>query len=157
MLSKFESKSARVKGLAFHPFRPWVAASLHNGVIQLYVFILDTSFSLIGFQFLIFFCTIYKSDGIIVLELSLIDLKNMKDLYAASIFIYLNRSLFPAVTITKSKSGTTNLDGVYSHFLVTWTISELYSSIPTRRSSRGFSVRVMIRPFAFGTLSSEPV
>ena len=37
MLSKFESKSARVKGLAFHPFRPWVAASLHNGVIQLYV------------------------------------------------------------------------------------------------------------------------
>jgi coatomer subunit alpha len=38
MLTKFESKSARVKGLAFHPFRPWVCASLHNGVIQLYVF-----------------------------------------------------------------------------------------------------------------------
>ena len=35
MLTKFESKSARVKGLAFHPVRPWVAASLHNGVIQL--------------------------------------------------------------------------------------------------------------------------
>ena len=38
MLTKFESKSARVKGLAFHPFRPWVCATLHNGAIQLYVF-----------------------------------------------------------------------------------------------------------------------
>lgn len=36
MLTKFESKSARVKGLAFHPVRPWVCASLHNGVIQLW-------------------------------------------------------------------------------------------------------------------------
>jgi hypothetical protein len=41
MLTKFESKSARVKGLAFHPVRPWVCASLHNGVIQLYVLPLD--------------------------------------------------------------------------------------------------------------------
>lgn len=36
MLTKFESKSARVKGLAFHPVRPWVCASLHNGVVQLW-------------------------------------------------------------------------------------------------------------------------
>mmetsp|Transcript_39923 Transcript_39923/g.58676 ORF Transcript_39923/g.58676 Transcript_39923/m.58676 type:complete len:1289 (+) Transcript_39923:107-3973(+) len=36
MLTKFESKSARVKGLAFHPVRPWVCASLHNGVIQVW-------------------------------------------------------------------------------------------------------------------------
>lgn len=36
MLTKFESKSARVKGLAFHPVRPWVCATLHNGVIQLW-------------------------------------------------------------------------------------------------------------------------
>jgi len=35
-LTKFESKSARVKGLAFHPVRPWICASLHNGVIQLW-------------------------------------------------------------------------------------------------------------------------
>lgn len=33
---KFESKSNRVKGLAFHPRRPWILASLHNGVIQLW-------------------------------------------------------------------------------------------------------------------------
>ena len=36
MLTKFESKSARVKGLSFHPARPWILASLHNGVIQLW-------------------------------------------------------------------------------------------------------------------------
>lgn len=31
MLSKFETKSNRVKGLTFHPKRPWILASLHNG------------------------------------------------------------------------------------------------------------------------------
>jgi len=36
MLTKFESKSARVKGLAFHPHRPWVCATLHNGTMQLW-------------------------------------------------------------------------------------------------------------------------
>lgn len=32
----FESKSQRVKGLAFHPTRPWLLASLHTGIIQLW-------------------------------------------------------------------------------------------------------------------------
>lgn len=36
MLTKFETKSARVKGLSFHSKRPWILASLHNGVIQLW-------------------------------------------------------------------------------------------------------------------------
>lgn len=36
MLIKFETKSARVKGLAFHSKRPWVLASLNTGVIQLW-------------------------------------------------------------------------------------------------------------------------
>ncbi|XP_028409104.1 coatomer subunit alpha-like [Dendronephthya gigantea] len=36
MLTKFETKSARVKGITFHPNRPWILASLHNGVIQLW-------------------------------------------------------------------------------------------------------------------------
>ncbi|XP_018332981.1 coatomer subunit alpha [Agrilus planipennis] len=36
MLTKFETKSARVKGLSFHPKRPWILASLHNGTIQLW-------------------------------------------------------------------------------------------------------------------------
>ncbi len=36
MKEKFESKSNRVKGLVFHPTRPWLLVSLHNGVIQLW-------------------------------------------------------------------------------------------------------------------------
>ncbi|XP_024526944.1 coatomer subunit alpha-1 [Selaginella moellendorffii] len=36
MLTKFETKSNRVKGLSFHPRRPWILASLHSGVIQLW-------------------------------------------------------------------------------------------------------------------------
>lgn len=36
LLTKFESKGNRVKGLAFHTVRPWVLASLHNGIIQLW-------------------------------------------------------------------------------------------------------------------------
>lgn len=36
MLTKFESKSSRVKGICFHPKRPWVLASLHSGLIQLW-------------------------------------------------------------------------------------------------------------------------
>eukprot|EP01114_Cavostelium_apophysatum_P006979 TRINITY_DN1860_c0_g1_i1.p1 TRINITY_DN1860_c0_g1~~TRINITY_DN1860_c0_g1_i1.p1 ORF type:complete len:1253 (-),score=421.85 TRINITY_DN1860_c0_g1_i1:62-3820(-) len=36
MLTKLETKSNRVKGLSFHPTRPWILASLHNGIIQLW-------------------------------------------------------------------------------------------------------------------------
>ena len=42
MLTKFETKSPRVKGLAFHVNRPWVLASLHNGVIQLWDYRMST-------------------------------------------------------------------------------------------------------------------
>lgn len=42
MLTKFESKSNRVKGLAFHPIRPWILTSLHNGVIQLWDYCMGT-------------------------------------------------------------------------------------------------------------------
>ncbi|KAJ2895543.1 hypothetical protein IWW38_002280, partial [Coemansia aciculifera] len=38
----FESKSSRVKGTAFHPKRPWVLASLHNGSIQLWDYRMGT-------------------------------------------------------------------------------------------------------------------
>lgn len=36
MMIKFNNKSSRVKGLAFHPKRPWVLCSLHSGVVQLW-------------------------------------------------------------------------------------------------------------------------
>jgi len=33
MIVKFEGKSQRVKGLIFHPKRPWILSCLHNGQI----------------------------------------------------------------------------------------------------------------------------
>ena len=36
MLTRYDAKSNRVKGIAFHPKRPWVLSSLHNGIINLY-------------------------------------------------------------------------------------------------------------------------
>ena len=35
MLTKFESKSSRVKGVSFHPKRPWLLCSLHKYVALL--------------------------------------------------------------------------------------------------------------------------
>lgn len=42
MLTKFETKSNRVKGLSFHSKRPWILASLHSGVIQLWDYRMGT-------------------------------------------------------------------------------------------------------------------
>jgi len=42
MIVKFETKSNRVKGLSFHPSRPWVLASLHSGAVQLWDYRLRT-------------------------------------------------------------------------------------------------------------------
>ncbi|CAF4246263.1 unnamed protein product, partial [Adineta steineri] len=42
MLTKFESKSARVKGLTFHSKRPWILTSLHSGIIQLWDYHMKT-------------------------------------------------------------------------------------------------------------------
>ncbi|KAK9723294.1 hypothetical protein K7432_002041 [Basidiobolus ranarum] len=42
MLTKFESKSNRVKGLTFHPKRPWILSSLHNGAVQLWDYRMGT-------------------------------------------------------------------------------------------------------------------
>ncbi|XP_024178073.1 coatomer subunit alpha-2-like [Rosa chinensis] len=42
MLTKFETKSNRVKGLSFHTKRPWILASLHSGVIQLWDYHMGT-------------------------------------------------------------------------------------------------------------------
>jgi coatomer protein complex subunit alpha (xenin) len=36
MKLKFEAGSARVKGMAFHPSKPWIIASLHSGCIQIW-------------------------------------------------------------------------------------------------------------------------
>lgn len=42
MLTKFESKSSRAKGVAFHPTRPWVLVALHLSIIQLWDYRMGT-------------------------------------------------------------------------------------------------------------------
>lgn len=42
MLTKFESKSSRAKGVAFHPKRPWVLVSLLSSTIQLWDYRMGT-------------------------------------------------------------------------------------------------------------------
>lgn len=42
MLIKYETRSKRVKGLAFHPRRPWILSSLHSGQINLYDYRMGT-------------------------------------------------------------------------------------------------------------------
>ncbi len=41
-ISKFESKSSRVKSLAFHPTLPWLLAAHHNGSVQIYDYRMGT-------------------------------------------------------------------------------------------------------------------
>lgn len=42
MLTKFESKSTRAKGIAFHPSRPWVLVALFSSTIQLWDYRMGT-------------------------------------------------------------------------------------------------------------------
>ncbi|WZZ18570.1 hypothetical protein YC2023_111659 [Brassica napus] len=42
MLTKFETSSNQVRGLSFHPKRPWILSSLHTGVIQLWDYRMTT-------------------------------------------------------------------------------------------------------------------
>ncbi|KAJ0081135.1 hypothetical protein Patl1_10373 [Pistacia atlantica] len=42
MLTKFETKSNRMKGPSFHSKRPWILVSLHNLVIQLWDYHMGT-------------------------------------------------------------------------------------------------------------------
>lgn len=43
MLVKFDITSSRVKGIAFHPHRPWVLCGLHNGAVQIWDYRMNTS------------------------------------------------------------------------------------------------------------------
>lgn len=36
LIKKFETQTARVKGVCFHPTRPWIITSLHSGLIQIW-------------------------------------------------------------------------------------------------------------------------
>lgn len=42
MQVKFETRTSRVKGLSFHPTRPWILAGVYSGEIQLWDYRLGT-------------------------------------------------------------------------------------------------------------------
>jgi coatomer protein complex subunit alpha (xenin) len=42
MLTKFETRSGKIKALSFHPHRPWIVAALYSGTIQLWDYKLGT-------------------------------------------------------------------------------------------------------------------
>ncbi|CAI0465439.1 unnamed protein product [Linum tenue] len=42
LLTKFETRSDRVKGTSFHSKWPWILANLHSGVIQLWDYYMGT-------------------------------------------------------------------------------------------------------------------
>ncbi|KEG08003.1 putative coatomer alpha subunit [Trypanosoma grayi] len=43
MLTKFDVRSCRVKGISFHKTRPWVLCGLHNGAVQIWDYRTNTS------------------------------------------------------------------------------------------------------------------
>ncbi len=42
MIINYQASSNRVKGLCFHPKRPWLLTSLHNGAVQLWDYRMKT-------------------------------------------------------------------------------------------------------------------
>ncbi|PIA60556.1 hypothetical protein AQUCO_00300208v1 [Aquilegia coerulea] len=57
MLTKFETKSNRVRGLSFHPKRPWILASLHSGVIHCGIIEWDLLLTSTMVQFVVYIFT----------------------------------------------------------------------------------------------------
>lgn len=63
MKLKFEAKSARVKGIAFHPSKPWVIASLHSGSIQIWDYNMKISVAKFDVPFVLFRVTRVQSEA----------------------------------------------------------------------------------------------
>ena len=121
MLTKFETKSKRVKGISFHPTRPWILASLHTGVIQLW-----------DYRIRSFIDKFDEHDGTAFLPTLLqvqLTISLDKDLSVVLTFISLSHSSYREVMTTKSRFGTTNNAVASSLSSAIWTTSEQFSSI----------------------------
>jgi hypothetical protein len=104
MLIKFESKSNRVKGVSFHPKRPWVLSALHNGAIQLWDYRMGTLID--KFE---------DHDGMKFTLLKKLNGRNcIKGLFEELHFITLSLCLYLVVMTIKLKFGTTSSVAVFS-------------------------------------------
>lgn len=141
MLTKFESKSSRVKGLAFHSKRPWLLTSLHNGCI------VCPEQDHQGMQ-----ADRCSNCGTTGWEVSLTDLRSTMELCELLTFIRHSRSSYLVETTTRSKYGTTRRENVSLHFPVILTMSGQSSSIT---STRGSYPALTIKRFVSGTGNRE--
>ena len=138
MLTKFETKSARVKGVAFHPKRPWVLASLHNGLIQLWDYRV---------------CTLIDKFDEHEGPVRGVFFHNQQPLFVSGGDDYKIKVCFKSLDIfninpLSQRYGTIRPVGVYSLYWVTWTTSGPLVSIT---STPGFSAVLMTRPLGSGT------
>jgi len=135
MLIKFESKSNRVKGISFHHKRPWVLASLHNGVIQLWDYRMGTLID--KFE---------EHDGAFM-GATLSELLPMQVLCAGFLSMSHSPCLCLVVMTTRLKCGTTSNVAACSRWMGIWIIFGPSSFIT---NILGLFLLRMTKRFAFG-------
>ena len=134
MKLKFEAKSARVKGMAFHPSKPWIITSLHSGSIQIWDYNMKICVAKFDVPFWWF--------------------RGMTDQFEEWTFIHNYRFSCQAETTEWWKYGTWSKSDACSHSRDISTMSALLSSII---NYRGYSRLVMIKPWGSGIIKAEPV
>ncbi len=147
MLVKFETKSQRVKGLSFHPTRPWILSSLHTGEIQLWDYRIGTLIE--KFE---------EHEGNHPIHPLIFQV-----LSVASTSILTSLSSSPEVTITKLSAGTTKPRErcFFSKAISTTSVLSVsitrYPFLPhiTFSSFLGSWVLQMTRPSEFGITSAD--
>jgi WD40 repeat protein len=76
LTKKFETASARVKGVCFHPTKPWIITSLHSGAIQIWDYNMEIKIA--SWNVLIY----------------VLFFRKIKDLLEVFIFIHIYRCLY---------------------------------------------------------------
>lgn len=176
MLINFESKSARVKGLSFHPKRPWILSRCAKTFQHHWCFLLTKMGPLAYYSFSSTVCTMaWSSYGTTECVRCWRSSTNTMVQCAAFAFTISNRCSCLAVTTSKSKYeqkktytsvrnhrtkhftfsfGTTKSVVASSHCSVIWTTFVQRFFIT---SILGFWALLMTRPSASGTGSREHV
>ena len=129
MKLKFEAKSPRVKGISFHPSKPWIATALHSGEIQIW----DYNIKICVGKF----------------DVHGVWCRDMMGLLVASIFTLSCLCWCQGVTIVLLRYGTTSKsDANFRWRDILITFDRLFSIT----NCPGFCLLVTIRPCEFGTI-----
>ncbi len=134
MKLKFEAKSARVKGISFHPSKPWILTSLHSGELQIW----DYNMKICVAKF----------------DVSLPSYRLTKDHQEESTSTLNSLSSSQVEMMDSSKYGTINKNVACSHSKVT---SITFVPPSSTTNYPGYYHPVMIKPCASGIIKAEPV